>query len=690
MIKQLYQYMDKVFYFEKNGYIDEALQLCNKCMQAFPDHKNEINLEIAKISYRGKRKEEALVQLLELYQETNKIEIRDLILELYYYINHQEYNKRYQDNCKRLKSYAYFKGTKNFLETHYWPIWFGKNIIYFYDDIEKKFKMIEHHKIIIEKPMDEVCIGSNLLWKEDILFLERMTRKIDPYMDEENALLLVYQKETWELLLQLFDLEELLKLDRILFYNNIDKLQQSFIEDGISFPSIVVGDLSDKIAEICKSTYKYFLQECSTYQLEVKKYYKENSNNIIKHIKEGKPKILFITTRFSTALQYHIRDCKEAAESMGLETEILIEKNRFKIGTNLLLVMKKIAELKPDIIFVLDHFRYEQDYLKVLDEIVYVCWIQDTLPWIFSKETVLKQKDRDIVISIFYNWKEFQKLGYNKQRLLPSPMVANHNIYHSYILNDEERMAYECDICLLCHACDVDGYVKSFINNYDGNCKLFIEDLYQSYIDYVRTTTNIFMKLEEFSCFIQMFAEKFYRIKLKSDFVNKIAEEMRTGLNTRLYRTLIVDWLIEAGYTNIKLWGNEWEHIEKYKSYAMGPAKNGETLSKILQSCKIVIGNNVVLSGGSRVAETLLSGAFYMANYIPPEDDTCDIRQWLKEGEEIVFFKSKKDLLDKVQFYLNNDVERIRMVKIGQQRALEKLTYQKFMQDVVKGIGDMF
>ena len=44
---ELSQYMEKAFYFEENGYAEEAIQLCSKCMQAFPEYSNEIEFEIA-------------------------------------------------------------------------------------------------------------------------------------------------------------------------------------------------------------------------------------------------------------------------------------------------------------------------------------------------------------------------------------------------------------------------------------------------------------------------------------------------------------------------------------------------------------------------------------------------------------------------------------------------------------------
>ena len=53
-MEQLAQYMEKAFIFEESGFLDEAVQLCNKCIQAFPEFKDDIELELAKMCFQMK------------------------------------------------------------------------------------------------------------------------------------------------------------------------------------------------------------------------------------------------------------------------------------------------------------------------------------------------------------------------------------------------------------------------------------------------------------------------------------------------------------------------------------------------------------------------------------------------------------------------------------------------------------
>ncbi len=116
----------------------------------------------------------------------------------------------------------------------------------------------------------------------------------------------------------------------------------------------------------------------------------------------------------------------------------------------------------------------------------------------------------------------------------------------------------------------------------------------------------------------------------------------------------------------------------------MGPAQNGEILSKILQSTKIVLGNNILGTGAARAWESMLSGAFYMSNYVPPEVDIVDIRKIMREGEDLVMFHDKQDLLNKVNYYLSHETERKQMAEKGRQAALKTMTYNALMRRLLE------
>lgn len=684
MEQLFYHYMRKAVEFEELGYVDQAMQLLFKCRETFLNQENEIDFEIAKMCFRNGRKEEALGYFLDLYQRTENNEICDLILEVYYYEPKKIFDTCYEKNCRLLKKYSLFFGELN-NNVHIYPILIEQYYIVYFDSLNGSFRKQDRYLIGIKEPENIVIAASDILWLDDILLLENMTRMTNPVMDEENPLFLVYNDSTWELLLQLVDLEQIIEFNRIIFFDRMEYFQSALVEENFRLPNKAEGiRLQSCIFELLGNVHNNYQEELEKNKRELLDYYKVNEKNILENIRRGKPKILFLTSRFTTALQYHVRDCKEAADILGCQTRLVIEKNRLFRGLRVLQLLREVLEFKPDIIFGIDHFKYEFACLTEINEVVYICWAQDPIFDILDKNTESKLGPGDIVMTHFISWKEFWQNGYNKMRVIDAPIPANQHIYREYNITSDEFEIYSCDLCFVCHGSDVEGYIESVLEKYPETVRQPIYEIYKGYQRYVYETGNLFFGEKVFRQYIIGALQQHFSIQLSDSIINFMAEDMFYWYSQSVYRQALVDWLIDAGFYNIKLWGNGWVNEPKYAAYAMGPAENGETLSKIYQCSKIVVGNNMRSTAAARAWESMLSGAFYMSNYIPPEEDAVDIRMIMKVDEELVMFYDKNDFLNKVDYYLTHEEERREMAKIGQKVALERMTYDKLMQRVLE------
>lgn len=686
MLEQLNKEINKAFDLEEAGHFEEAVILCQKCAQEFPEHQSEIEIEIAKMNYRNGREEVALLQLLQLYDQTKEQEILEFVLEVFYYSCQEEYDRQYQENCSHLENYAYFYGETKELELlRYYPIYVGEQNIWYYDSEAGRFGRIQRYEIVEEEVVDCVYLSRDLLWLEEILKLEKHSRMQKPFMDMENSLLLVYRRETWELLLQILDLRGLMDLDRIVFYENADRLETSFLQDGVAFPDgFLIKEDVDNLIGTVDNIHRVYVAECEKYKAEALEYYREHGEEIMRHIKEGTPRILFMTSRFTTALQYHTKACQRTADRMHLETELVIEKDRLGRDCSILICQRKIARFKPDIVFVINHFRFEHTLLEGMDNLVYVCWFQDPMPLFLDTASPAKLGNRDIILKHYITWDRILEIGYDQRRMLDAPIPADSHIYKPYFLSPEEKAKYTCDICFVCHTSTIDAWIEE-ISGLQGKVKQIFYEFCKGYQSLVYEIGKPFYGEEEFREYIRIGLEQ-SGLCAEEHTIKVIAAKMYFELNHLVYRQALVDWLLDAGYTNLKLWGNGWQANPKYAAYAMGPAQNGETLSKIYQASKIVMGNNIMTSAAARAWESMLSGAFYMGNFIPPKEDTVDIRKIMKEGEELVIFYDREDLLQKVEYYLNHEEERQRMAGIGHKAALERMTFDKLMQKMIREI----
>lgn len=84
----------------------------------------------------------------------------------------------------------------------------------------------------------------------------------------------------------------------------------------------------------------------------------------------------------------------------------------------------------------------------------------------------------------------------------------------------------------------------------------------------------------------------------------------------------------------------------------------------------------------------MLSGAFYLSNYIPEENDDVDIRKIIEVGKDVIMFYNREDLIEKLHYYLGHEDERQEMIKRGREAALEKMTYDVLMKRVLKEVAE--
>ncbi len=680
MEKLLAQYLDKLLDFEEGGYIEEALTLSVKLLETFPGKRAEILLEKAKLEFRNQMDKEALFDFISVHGITKDETLYDLILEAYYMPNERTLEENYHNNLKYLKEYPHYRGVET-ERVEWFPIWIDDELLVYTDRANKNFCLTIRHAKEIEEKRDKAAMAVNELWIEDLWKIEESFRLSSPFLDMDLPVYAVFDEGYWQLFLRLYDMEGLLEKNRIVFLVGEQNVYEYLRGDMVIFPDVAFyNGFQDNYCPIVEKEMEIRKKEKLEDGRYIKQYYEENQDNIIANVKSGKPRILFYTSYFTTALKYHTRDCMQAASRLGCEVQLLMEPD----GIHRVYdkdIVQYIKRFKPDIIFNIDHFRFECSVVP--EEIVWITWIQDPLQHILDSKTPSKLLKNDFVMNT-YTGTEVKEIWQTFPREIFAPLVADDRIYKPYIMDKTEKEKYGADLCMVCHAANAEKGAEELLGLLKGGKeRLIIKNMLRDYYNLVDAGGQIFYTREEMAGFIDEYAKQFYAAKLNDGFIEFLAERMCLDLAHRMYRQIVADWLIEAGYHKIKLWGNGWMESPKYHGYAMGVAQNGEILSKIYQSTKIVLGSNFYSTGVARVWESMLSGAFYLGNYIPPEVDAVDVRKVLKEGDNLVIYHNKQDLLDKVEYYLSHETERRQMAERGRRVALKERTYTALMQNVL-------
>ena len=137
---------------------------------------------------------------------------------------------------------------------------------------------------------------------------------------------------------------------------------------------------------------------------------------------------------------------------------------------------------------------------------------------------------------------------------------------------------------------------------------------------------------------------------------------------------------------HFKIWGNfpQWLNT-KLRYNFQGEFLTEEDKAKAFIGAKIVINtlHYAEIEGvNARLFEAAGCGAFQIIDKKPALEDL------FKEGEEIITFETKKELKEKVDYYLSRPEERLRISEAAYNRAHKEHTYLnrlKLMLEIVFG-----
>lgn len=108
----------------------------------------------------------------------------------------------------------------------------------------------------------------------------------------------------------------------------------------------------------------------------------------------------------------------------------------------------------------------------------------------------------------------------------------------------------------------------------------------------------------------------------------------------------------------------------------------GIDMYKILAQSKIVLNRHISAAENNannmRLYEATGMGAMLIT------DKKNNLGQIFEVGKEVVEYDSEDDLVEKIKYYLNNEVELDKIAQAGQRRTLKEHTYQNRMEELVE------
>lgn len=329
-------------------------------------------------------------------------------------------------------------------------------------------------------------------------------------------------------------------------------------------------------------------------------------------------RILGLTSRFTTYLQYSMRDWIAAFRDRGHDCRVLKEKNDHDLLTPAR-IAEEIADYKPDLIIIIDHLRME--YHPVIPpNVPMVCWIQDMLPNLTSVEAGRSQGPLDFIIALDCA-AYVERYAYPGERAMPWTMATDARTFDCQPMSDEQLSPYRCDVSYVSsHSKMPAAFHKERRAMFAGQAEalVLVDELFTavqaSFKAKPRTAsaslTHLLEDVEEATVGGSLHPET--RKAVLNNYVYPLAE--------LLFRQTALEWAADYCDRNnlsFKLYGNGWEQHSRFAAYANGFAHNGPQLRAIYQASKI---NLQIIGTGSlhqRLLDGLMAGGFFLIRYTP-------------------------------------------------------------------------
>ena len=330
----------------------------------------------------------------------------------------------------------------------------------------------------------------------------------------------------------------------------------------------------------------------------------------------------------------------------------------------------------PDFVF---SFNFLPVISKVCNKegIIYVSWIYDN-PEIFLYNYNMKNPCNVVLMFDSKQYMEFMQGGIKNVRYLP--LAASTKRLDSITPSKADRRKYSADI--------------SFVGSLYTERKQYYEEIAPKLDPYTLGYINGIIKSQ-----LQVDGVNFVEECLTPEITQKIQEASNIypypdSIETLEY--LYANYIINRQITIIErkelltlIGAHHPLRLYTYKQNSsfspkgvqnMGPASYFTEMPLVFKLSKINL--NITLRSIQhaiplRVYDILGSGGFLMSNF------QHDLAYHFVPGEDFVYYESRKDLLDKIDYYLSNEKERVEIAENAHRKVKEQHTFDVRVREIV-------
>jgi hypothetical protein len=327
------------------------------------------------------------------------------------------------------------------------------------------------------------------------------------------------------------------------------------------------------------------------------------------------PRVLLLTTRFSTVLQYSTRDTAEAFGRLGWERRVLIEPApSHRIHRHAMRLA--VAEFRPDLVFQIDHLRHEHGDLFP-PQLPFACWAQDHLPNLTNPAAGASLKPRDFVLvgmpTMYVN-----RYGYPRRQTLMLAKLTRLPERPATWESDGDDLVYVSTASA--QPADVAAAVVTQFAGGSAERQRFVEACCRRVTEHY-AAGGMMPAMHDFRVLVAAVESEHGKVIEDEATTRRLADVLFDRLGNVLYRQQALAWVArvaERRGLTLAIYGAGWEAHPQFAAFARGPVKYGPQLEALTRRSKINFALEPFFSvSHQRLVDGLVAGGFFLVRRHP-------------------------------------------------------------------------
>ena len=327
--------------------------------------------------------------------------------------------------------------------------------------------------------------------------------------------------------------------------------------------------------------------------------------------------VIGVTSRYTTMLQYSMRDAIAALQRAGWQTHLLIEGADHQQFTPIELC-QAILEHDPDLIILIDHLRAENPYLPL--NLPLLTWIQDPLANLLNPDAGRSIGPFDFICG-YYKDRCTTQFDYPPEQFCSTVIPVCETVFHDRPLSPEDHQHYACDISFVSnaslppHAC-----LATELKNQPPQRHALVRTIHERVVrtverggflsQYVGAPRLVGKTADQLGVDLDQSGAE----RLTNEFAYRLFDWARRQQSLQW----VADWATATG-RSFRLYGRGWQDHPTLSAHAAGVIQHGPPLRKANHASTLAL--QLIPSGyrHQRTFELLACGTLPLTRYCPTD-----------------------------------------------------------------------